>query len=735
MLEGDNKQVVVGYYTAPDGQIIPLMADKKYYPNGVPDIPLFMPGQPKPPVNSNVPPVQQMPPAYSNVPPVQQMPPAYSNVPPVQQMPPVYSNMPPMNPMPPAYSNVPPMRQKQSKSLENVVGKNLMGILASVLIFIGLILFATVAYEVLSDVARVVLIYLLSGLFLAVGRIGMHKNRNAFFLSLTGCGVGAVYISLFLTYGYFHLINGIALYILLAVWSVIVFFLGGRGSFLFKVIGQSGLLISVFYGSMMQLMESKSDAMLSHIFVLMGFYMVTTAFYLFMDSKKGIKDNLPFLIMDYIGAINLLMMLFHIHSVVQTGTMFFLVLVLLCYMLILLFIYQKRIDQVYLSSDASIGWLFCVLFVAVYAAVAINGLLPEGKETNWIQGCTGLVYSGMIWLLTEYRGRKDVGRLSSLVLLYLFLWGYSTSFGMISDLFVYGIFALIFLLAGFLKKDRLYFSLGCAGSITYVLLIDQYPAVYSLFSILFLLLILVFQQCEHRIYHSGYKIAAYCMEQIFILRIAYILPDYTVISERVWGSVAYFVSALFCIIATHSIFCRNWLTEDGKERSTQIALGVMNMFLILWGFLALHQKSTQLLHVITILVLLACCVHNILPMVKGFEKSLAAGIYIGMKLTFFLAVTLSSYEIESYLVTIACLVLALTFIILGFLTMYKAIRLYGLILALYSIFKLVIFDVTYDSTLGRALTIMGCGVLAFIISFIYNRISKKMDTQEEERKA
>ena len=292
MLEGDNKQVVVGYYTAPDGQIIPLMADKKYYPNGVPDIPLFMPGQPKPPVNSNVPPVQQMPPAYSNVPPV-------------QQMPPVYSNMPPMNPMPPAYSNVPPMRQKQSKSLENVVGKNLMGILASVLIFIGLILFATVAYEVLSDVARVVLIYLLSGLFLAVGRIGMHKNRNAFFLSLTGCGVGAIYISLFLTYGYFHLINGIALYILLAVWSVIVFFLGGRGSFLFKVIGQSGLLISVFYGSMMQLMESKSDAMLSHIFVLMGFYMVTTAFYLFMDSKKGIKDNLPFLIMDYIGAINL----------------------------------------------------------------------------------------------------------------------------------------------------------------------------------------------------------------------------------------------------------------------------------------------------------------------------------------------------------------------------------------------------------------------------------------------
>ncbi|MGN0327081.1 MAG: hypothetical protein ACI4DW_12270 [Lachnospiraceae bacterium] len=693
MLEGDNKQVVVGYYTAPDGQVIPLMADKKYYPNGVPDISLFMPGQP------------------------------------------VGINVPPMRQTPPVYSNVPPMQPKQAKSLENVVGKNLMGILASVLIFIGLILFATVAYEVLSDVARVVLIYLLSGLFLAVGRIGMHKNRNAFFLSLTGCGVGAVYISLFLTYGYFHLINGIALYILLAVWSVIVFFLGGRGSFLFKIIGQSGLLISVFYGCVMQLMESKSNAMLSNILVLMGFYMVITAFYLLMDSKKGVKVNLPFLIMDYIGAINLLMMLFHIHSVVQTGTMLFLVLVLLCYMLFLLSIYLKRIDQVYLSSDASIGWLFCVLFVVVYAAVAINGLLPEGKETNWIQGCAGLVYSGIVWLLTECRRRKDVGRLSSLVLLYLFLWGYSTSFGIFSDLFVFGIFAMVFLLAGFLKKDRLYFSLGCAGSITYVLLINQYPAVYSLFSILFLLLILVFQQCEHRIYHSGYKIAAYCMAQIFILRIAYILPDYTVVSEQVWGSVAYFVSVVLCIAATHSIFCRNWLSEDNGEKSTQIALGGMNIFLILWGFLALHQRSTQMLHVFTILFLLACCVHNILPMVKGFEKSLAAGIYIGIKLTFFMAVTLSSYEIESYLITIVCLVLALTFIIVGFLTMYRAIRLYGLILALYSIFKLVIFDVTYDSTLGRALTIMGCGVLAFIISFIYNRISKKMDAQEEERKA
>lgn len=754
------EQVVVGYYTAPDGQVIPLMADAKFYPNGVPAVPLLTP-QPLvrpnvppipsniPPVRPNVPPVQPMP---SNVPPIQ---PTYSNVPPIQpvnpgmppvapfrpvnsnvpSVPPVSSNVPPIQPM---YSNVPPVNYgkspaaskaqvKQEKSFENVVGKNLMGILASILIFIGLILFATVAYETFSDAVRVVLIYIMSGALLTVGLIGMHKNRNAFNLSLAGCGVGAVYISLFLTYGYFELINGIALYILLAVWSVIVFFLGGKGSLLFKSIGQGGVLISAVYGTVMLFREPINSALLSFTLVLLVYYMLVTVVYLLMDSGKGMKANLPALIMDLTGAMFMTAALARLRYITDLWVQVVLTGILLIYLMFLLYMFWQRIEKVNSKAEASLGWIFFFIIEIIFSAVVIA--VPKVGDAHWISSCIALVHYGILWFIAELRRRKDICRTILLVILYLCLINYIDSFGILSDILGVGVYALLFLTMGFFKKDRLYFSLGYAATFQYVLLMEgDYPAVYSLFSILFILLGVFFILYSRDVYHSAFKMLSYIMLQVFLLNIMYdILPQYTIWSRAIWTSILYWISVLLCIAATHSSFSKNWFENDVKEKEIQIVLGALNILFMLWGISAMRMKNGEIFHVITLLVFLACCVHNIVPMLKGYGQKMGAGIYIGVKITFFLIVSLWSYEVESFFITLACLILALAFIIFGFARMYKPIRLYGLLLSIYSIFKLVLFDVHYDSTLARALTIMGCGLLAFAISFVYNLISRKLE--------
>lgn len=749
------EQVVVGYYTAPDGQVIPLMADAKFYPNGVPANPLLTPAQS---IQPNVLPVQPGMPVYSNVPPIQPMPSTRSNVPPVQ---PIYSNMPPVAPsLPvnpnvppipqsansytqPMYSNVPPMnpgvmppqtkvQKKQEKSFENIVGMNLMGILASVLIFIGLILFATVAYETFSDAVRVVLLYIMSGLILAVGLIGMHRNRNAFNLSLAGCGVGAVYISLFLTYGYFELINGIALYILLAVWSVIVFFLGGKGSLLFKSIGQGGVLISAVYGTVMLFKEPINSDLLSFTLVLLVYYMLVTVVYLLMDSRKGMKENLPALIMDLIGAMFLTAALFRLRYVTDLWVQVVLTVILLFYLQFLLYMFWQRIEKDNSKAEVSVGWVFFFVVGIIFSAVVIAA--PKVGDARWISGCIALVQYGILWFMAELRGHKDICRTILLVILYICLLNYIDLFGLLSDILGVGIFALLFLTAGFFKKDKVYFSFGYAATFQYVLLMEgEYPAVYSLFSILFILLGVFFILYSRDIYHSAYKMLSYIMLQVFLLNIMYdILPQYTIWSRAIWTSILYWISVLLCIAATHSSFSDNWM-ENGvrvKEKEIQILLGAMNVLFLLWGISAIRMKNGEIFHVITLFVFLACCVHNIVPMLKGYGQKMGAGIYIGVKITFFLVVSLWSYEVESIFITLACLILALAFIIFGFARMYKPIRLYGLILSLYSIFKLVLFDVQYNSTLARALTIMGCGLLAFAISFVYNLISRRLESQQ-----
>lgn len=720
-MEEGKKQVVVGYYMSPDGQVIPLMADAKYYPDGVPESPLLTP-QP----GKLLPLMPQSP--------LPQMP--QNTLPQMPQSPLPAASVPVATPPVPSVSSVVPSpnpnAKKQEKSLENVVGRNLMGILASILIFIGMILFATVAYESFGKAARVCSIYAVSGVLLIVGRVGMHKNRNAFYLSLAGCGVGAVYISLFLTYGYFELISGIALYILLALWSVVVFFLGGKGSLLFKTIGQSGVLISAFYGTIMQLMGMKGPALVSFTLVLMFYYIAVTVFYLLMDHTNGYKANLPFLIMDFIGAVILEVAAVNIRREIQLPVQIVLTCVILAYTLFLLFLYRKRIMKQEMTANSSLGWSILIFVQSVFAIWTIATMIPgrmQMQDCRWIGGCIAMLQFGMLWLLTEYKARRDAYRVASFVIIYLFLWYVSGSLGILSTLLGIGMFAVPFLTVGFFKRDKLYFAFGCVSSFLYILFYDEggYEAAYSLFAILFVLMILLFLLYGDRIYHAAFKVLAYAMLQIFLFRMVGVLTEYTALPRTVWINIVYLVSAVLCIAATHSPFCNDWLGHNQKEKNTQIALGVLNIILMLWSCLILELNNGEIFHILTLLAFLALCCQNIMPMVGHYGKSLGVGIYIGLKLTVFVQSALYSYLLESYVVTLACLFVALFFITFGFLKNYKPIRLYGLILSLYSIFKLVLVDVTYDSTLSRALTIMGCGVMAFVISFVYNKISRKLE--------
>lgn len=724
MEEESIKQVVVGYYMSPDGQMVPLMADAKYYPNGVPASPFLTPqtGNPIPVRQGTIPVPQQsqMPMRQQSMIPAAQYP--QSSVPPIPSGAPqtqaVRSVLPPSLP------------KKQERNLENVVGRNLMGILASILIFIGMILFATVAYESFSKAARVFCLYAASGVLLTVGLVGMRKNRNAFFLSLAGCGAGAVYISLFLTYGYFELINGMLLYLLLGIWSFIVFFLGGKGSLLFKTIGQSGVLISACYGTIMQLMERKTPALLSFTLVLMVYYIVVTVFYLLMDHTPGYKANLPFLCMDFFGAVVLMLAACNIRRQIEFPVQIALAVVILAYTLFLLFLYRQRILYKEMTADASAGWAISVFVQSAFAALTFADLIID--HSQWIRGCVAMLQFGALWWLTEHKTRKDAGRVVSLAVIYLFLWIFSGSLGVLSDILGIGLFALIFLTMGYFKRDKLYFLFGCVSSFIYILFYNagNYTAIYSLFSVLFVLLILFFLLYGDRIYHAEFKVASYVMLQIFLFRLGHTLAEYTIFSTAVWINVVYLVSAVLCIAATQSPFCNDWLGNNRKETCTQIALGVLNIILMLWSFPVLEMKNGEIFHVLTLLAFLALCSQNIMPMVRHYGNSLGVGVYTGFKLTLFLQAALYSYQTESYVVSLACLFLALAFITFGFFRNYKPIRLYGLLLSLYSIFKLVIVDVTYHSTLSRALTILGCGVLAFVISFVYNKISRKLDEAE-----
>ena len=139
-------------------------------------------------------------------------------------------------------------KKTTSKFEENLGGK-VMGIVAAVLVFVGLFLFGSMLYERLGDVARVAILFVVSFFILGLGLFLERKRKSWFTTSLVGCGFVAIYISLFLTALYFGMFEVEVLYILLFFWLLgtgLYVFL--RQSFTVALLGQIGIAFSVIFG-------------------------------------------------------------------------------------------------------------------------------------------------------------------------------------------------------------------------------------------------------------------------------------------------------------------------------------------------------------------------------------------------------------------------------------------------------------------------------------------------------
>ena len=93
---------------------------------------------------------------------------------------------------------------EKKESLETNVGKHVMGVLASILIFIGLSSFIVLMLDSMSEVVKMCLMYVFSGGLLGLGLWRNSKKQTGFSTSITACGMGSIYISLFMTLTYFQ---------------------------------------------------------------------------------------------------------------------------------------------------------------------------------------------------------------------------------------------------------------------------------------------------------------------------------------------------------------------------------------------------------------------------------------------------------------------------------------------------------------------------------------------------
>ncbi len=624
-------------------------------------------------------------------------------------------------------------------SMEEMLGKNIMGIAASILIFISFILFAILMVPSLTDVIKVVLMFAVSGGITGFSLfMWLKKSRkSAFFLSLLACGVGALYISLFMCNAYFHIINEILLYVLILAWAAGVLWLSTYKQRLFEIIGEVGILVSIIAGCLMCLDSSDAEMlMILTIYSCVG----VAAFLIFR-----IKDNVSLMIHGGVGAAGLGLILIcetvfidrinnmpdggYISGNLTSSAVYIALIIIAVVTLAVAVLYMLKVNKVNAGYLPIISIVYSVL---MYFAIT---LMIDDEDISWL---VILILSIVIYVLLECCKKKlyverqvDKSANSTLLvwqaLLAIIMCTSILSMEDISEYIGLSLIAIPLLLYGFWSGEDFHKTLGLIayGLLTIIFGVNIYS--YTILTFICFLIVCIAMLVRKNEYSITYKCIAYGLFMIRnIIVIILFINEYDGTYDLA-SLLIIWILGLLNLAALVTPFGRSWLTYD-DEKPFKIVTYVINACLMFYSLITLFTIEDEIMHFMVVLGAIGLFCINSVNILK--KKYTGLSVYVGIKLTILILAILGSYDAANYVMSISAFLIAIAFIIVGFVMDIKSLRIYGLVVSLICVVKLVMIDITYENTAGHALSFFISGVLCFVISAVYSLAEKRLMKQK-----
>ena len=618
----------------------------------------------------------------------------------------------------------------KSKDMETAVGKTIMGIAASLLIFISLVLFAKLIIPHLTDTIKLVLMYMVSIGITTLGLIKFNKNRDSvLFLSISACGIGSLYISLFLSNVYFNVYNEIVLYVLLFLWAVGVCVLSRLRSEVFHIIGQAGILISVFHGT--QFCVQHSD--LTKQLIIVIYFIVGSLIFYFThnNSRKNYVISSGFNILSviflYSGLENLEggnynQITHNIAMLLLMGYILFKLMLPLFWSGIGQAENKVAIIKKYTNSTGIVNAIYCIL-----SLIMLENLIDSEQVYFGI-----VIIASAFYLVALEFAREDEDSPAGVNILYLILTVMMGISAVLIDgldkVFGVAIIALPYLLYGYLKNRKFFRISSILLMIVFTIIPNVYLGMWIVLgaAMLGVAMYFIFTKTEH--YNLELKNIMLGVIILFLSVAVERLFDGNYDNWQTSECIRFVLVAITVGVAAKTKYIENPVTK-AVEQGTKIFVNLIIGYLMLQGLGAILHVEDVALNVTYIIFTIALFVLNANEQLKDKERRWY-GPYVGVKFTVLMVVILSSFEAEGFLVSIFCFIFAIISISVGFFVKHKELRIYGLVLSLISVIKLIMIDMSYNNTLGHALSFFISGVLCFVISAIYASVEKKMSEED-----
>jgi len=642
--------------------------------------------------------------------------------------------------------NIQKKKSTKKVSTESWIGKILMGVLASLLVFIALITFAKILLPYLTDTMKIILMFIASFILTGTGFFfNRKKPENTFFKALLACGSVCIYLTILVTGLYFKAVSSLVMYILLALWAVFVIFLKKyKTDWLFFVIGNLGYFVSLI------IMTGLKDVSL--IIPMLIYVVVISSVYQIMYWKNKYQRYTQ----NTINNISLLILLIIVSSIfrlIALRKVIIVEIVAIAFSFIG-FIFYTFIDIFNYKME---HFIIALINVAVYyAEFFFPNLSILRIDVPIMLSVTVIIIPAIVfeiiaiyWRIKNIAENQTIINLTiSVVLFYivaliLCLNNYFIFYSGII-LVVYSLIAIY----GIVKKDILFkiqgWVLVCICIFTGIIVSNMSFTVVAAVIILLSLIV------ESVILNDSepFKIVSYLLFLAWILRIAIQVYNQKIIvitegNTQTYVVVIYGIMALINMVMILIKFYRtNNKNKEGKR--IRFILDVLNAIFMIVGvnmvyyIYVVFSSPIRMMYYTTLKIIYLIIVYVLalinLPLKdKGTSKRY---LYTGIKFALLLCFTLVIFEAPRFIISICMIAYAVVCVTLGFRnrTIGKMLRIFGLLTTLVFVVKFIIIDIGFDSSIMKALSYFISGILCFGISAIYNYFEKKgknNDTDED----
>lgn len=623
--------------------------------------------------------------------------------------------------------------RSENKDIENSLGKNIMVILASILVFIGLSSLIMLLFDNITDIMKLALIYIFTLGFSSYGLYLVNKNRNTFTLGLSSCGLGSVYISILVTYFVYDYINEILLFILLMSWSCFIIFMNNKlKSDVYLFISNIGILLALFLGF-------NYDLSIYLYLILFVSYFLSGYYFCIYSKIKNIY------LKYYLDIIYLISLPFILDNYVYSdlNNMFISISYIIIIPVFIYLIYNNFCNYI---KDSDINLKNILVFILSFLSLLLTNILTlfnlcESEIFKFLNNYDYIGYAILGYLIlfvSIYLYNQLFTKLNSNLNIILYFILFIVNCTLLDELneyiiYVYSIVLLILPLlgTGWGKKDKLYLDLSLFTftisnyyiyDYTYKLVRENLNSQYFIIG-LFIFAIINFIFVCYKEKNKEFNLST-------ISYLSFLSSFYMILNLVFYNNDKYII-IMMMLLSIYVLIIPKLYKDNLSNKNILLLLNkLINGFLLFASLNEMYSNDEMhvvLLFIASIITVLQAVVY-IVKLIK--ERTKYSGFYVGIKTTAYILIMLNiylkSFTNISYVYSVVLILLAILFILYGFKYDYKEFRLYGLILSFIGVFKLVLIDINYEASILRVCSFLFAGMLCFIISYIYNKMDEKM---------